>query len=277
MTSAAIPPPGRGSLRRMSRPGDSYVELAPPPALARHVECLWVHRIDGPAPPEGRRLLPDGRVNMVWIAGVGVRVAGPAQRYLRPPPLERMLAFGVRFLPGAAPYLLRANASDMVDMHVHLDDVHPRLARRIDERLSAAPTPQDALRALAGELARHLTEAEWPDATVQEAIAVLDAPDATVAEAAAATHVSERELQRRFVRDVGYGPKTLQRVLRFQRFMDLLQVPHVLHGEPDGPGRPRVQLAGAAAVAGYSDQSHLSREARRLAGLSPRQLLDYRH
>jgi len=53
-------------------------------------------------------------------------------------------------------------------------------------------------------------------------------------------------------------------VLRFQRFMAQL-------------GRPRVELAGAAAAAGYADQSHLSREARRLSGLSPRQLLGHRH
>jgi AraC-like DNA-binding protein len=253
------------TLAAMGPEGDVYVELAPPAALARHVERLWVHRIDGPPPPGGRRLLPDGRVNLVWISEVGVRIAGPMQTYLRPPPLCRMLAFGATFLPGAAPYLLREDASGLVDCHVHLADVHPALARRIDARLSAAPTPSDALRAFAGELARHLTEAEWPDATVQAAIAVLDAPGATVSEAAAAASVSERELQRRFTRDVGYGPKTLQRVLRFQRFMGLL------------PARPDGGLAGAAALAGYADQSHLSREARKMAGLSPRELVSYKH
>ncbi|HEY6758066.1 MAG TPA: helix-turn-helix domain-containing protein [Baekduia sp.] len=261
----------------MAPTGDAYVELAPPPALARHVEHLWVHRIVGPPPPGGRRLLPDGRVNLVWIAGLGVRVAGPSQTFLRPPPLSQMLAFGASFRPGAAPYLLRTDARELVDVHVHLAEVESLLARRIDERLSAAVTPDAALRAFAGELARHLTEAEWPDATVQAAIAILDAPAATVADAAAATHVSERELHRRFVRDVGYAPKTLQRVLRFQRFMDLLQLPHVLHGEPAGARRPAADLARVAAIAGYADQSHLSREARKIAGLSPRQLLDYRH
>jgi AraC-like DNA-binding protein len=86
----------------------------------------------------------------------------------------------------------------------------------------------------------------------------------TVADAAAKAYISERELQRRFVHDVGYAPKTLQRVLRFQRFMGQLAL-------------PRVELAGAAARAGYADQSHLSREARRLSGLSPRQLVGYQH
>ncbi|HWH95090.1 MAG TPA: DUF6597 domain-containing transcriptional factor [Baekduia sp.] len=242
----------------------SYVEVAPPPALAAFVECFWVHRIDGPPPPEGRRLLPDGRVNMVWIADVGVRVAGPASRFMRPLPLERMLAFGVRFHPGAAPSLLRADASELVDAHVGLDAIDPRLARRIDQRLSEAPDPRAALVALADELTRVLDGAPAPDPAVRAAIRVLDDAKTTVADAAARTYLSERELQRRFVRDVGYAPKTLQRVLRFQRFMGQLHL-------------PRVELAGAAALAGYADQSHLSREARRLTGLSPRQLLDYRH
>ena len=81
---------------------------------------------------------------------------------------------------------------------------------------------------------------------------------------AARTFVSERALQRRFAQDVGYGPKLLQRVLRFQRFMRELAA-------------PPVELARAGLLAGYADQSHLSRETRRLAGLSPRQLTYWQH
>jgi AraC-like DNA-binding protein len=66
------------------------------------------------------------------------------------------------------------------------------------------------------------------------------------------------------VQDIGYGPKLLQRVLRFQRFMRELTAP--------GAG-----LARAGLVAGYADQSHLSRETRRLAGLSPGRLTSWQH
>jgi AraC-like DNA-binding protein len=98
---------------------------------------------------------------------------------------------------------------------------------------------------------------------VRHAVALLDGhARATVADVAARTYISERELQRRFVHDVGYAPKTLQRVLRLQRFLEVRSV-----GD----------LAGAAALAGYADQSHLSREARRLTGLTARELLAYQH
>jgi AraC-like DNA-binding protein len=93
---------------------------------------------------------------------------------------------------------------------------------------------------------------------------MLNLTTTTVADVAARAFVSERELQRRFVEHIGYGPKTLQRILRFQRFMQQL-------------GSPQIDLAAAAALAGYADQSHLSRETRRLADMTPRQLTRWTH
>src|SRR4051812_31664591 len=143
-----------------------YVETTPPPDLRAFVECLWVHAIDDPPPPEGRRLLPSGHVDFVWIAGLGMRVAGPQTRYTLPPDLGRMLAVGVRFHAGAAPMLLRAPASSLVDTHVALDALAPRLAARIDDRLLEAPSTD----ALAEELRRGLRHVEDPDARVLEAV-----------------------------------------------------------------------------------------------------------
>ena len=67
--------------------------------------------------------------------------------------------------------------------------------------------------------------------------------------------LSERQLRRRFADAVGYGPKTLARVLRFQRFLELAR------GGDD--------LARLAFAAGYADQAHLTRECGRLAGRTP--------
>ena len=85
----------------------------------------------------------------------------------------------------------------------------------------------------------------------------------TVAASARAAGLSERQLRRRFERAVGYGPSTLARVLRFQRF---LRRAHA----PESRAAP---LARLAAEAGYADQAHLARECRRLSGLSPSSLL----
>lgn len=77
---------------------NAFAEIAPP-RLGRFVERLWVHRIEGPPPPERRRRLPDGRISFAWISGIGVRIAGPQTRYMTPPELDRMAAFGASFYP----------------------------------------------------------------------------------------------------------------------------------------------------------------------------------
>jgi transcriptional regulator GlxA family with amidase domain len=71
---------------------------------------------------------------------------------------------------------------------------------------------------------------------------------------------SERTLRRRCEEAFGYGPKTLDRILRFQRFISLLW-------------SSRLPFSHLAAAAGYADQAHLAREVRRLAGQSPTGLL----
>jgi AraC-like DNA-binding protein len=243
---------------RASTPA-SYTEVAPPPELCASVERLWVHRIEEPPPREGRRLLPDGRINVVRISGIGVQIAGPRTRCTTPPELPVMLTLGAAFRPGAAPQLLRTPASALVDEHVALDAVAPRLAARLDERVGDAHDLREALAALAEELALALRASSAPDPAVRHAVGLLDRGTATIAQIAHRAFVSERELQRRFAEHVGYGPKTLQRVLRFQRFLEKIAL-------------PGIDLAGAAALAGYADQAHLSRETRRLADLTPRQL-----
>jgi AraC-like DNA-binding protein len=243
---------------------DDYVEIDPPPALRAFVQRLWVHRLEGPPPPEGRRLLPDGKVHLVWMREKGVQVAGPQTRYGTPPDIAPLLVLGASFHPGAAPQLLRTPAWELVDGHVLLEDIDPGLARRLDDRIANAHDPRAAVRAFADELARSLRAAGDPDPAVGHAVRLLSRTTATVADAAARAFVSERELQRRFVEHVGYGPKTLQRVLRFQRFLNVVAA-------------PGMDLAGAAALAGYADQSHLTRETRRLAGLTPSRLRTWTH
>jgi AraC-like DNA-binding protein len=244
--------------------GSAYAAVAPPAALRPFVERLWLHRIDGPPPTGGRRLLPDGRMHLVWVSGLGVKIAGPQTHYTRPIDRPQLLVVGATFHPGAAPHLLRTPASAMVNDNVPLDAIDARLAARLDDRLGHARDAREGLAAFGEELSQALRAHADPDPSIRQAVRLLNRTATSVADAATRAFVSERELQRRFRDHIGYGPKTLQRVLRFQRFMR-----HV--------AAPEVDLAAVAAMAGYADQSHLTREARRLAGLTPRQLIGWTH
>jgi AraC-like DNA-binding protein len=73
--------------------------------------------------------------------------------------------------------------------------------------------------------------------------------------------VSERTIRRRCMDAFGYGFKTLDRILRLQRFFRLAEA----------SAHPR--LVELAAQAGYADQAHLTREVQRLCGATPSELV----
>jgi AraC-like DNA-binding protein len=239
-----------------------YRELAPPPGLEALVACVWMSH-DGEV-----RVLPDACVDVV-LTGGRLMVAGPATAATLAPATPGQRRVGVRFRVGAAGAALGVPAGELRDQGVPLAELWGAHARHLEDRVLAADQAQAALLALIGGIAQRLPAPEHADHEVRRAALALARPAAgqddaaTVAASARAAGLSERQLRRRFERAVGYGPATLARVLRFQRFL------HRAHA----PGADDAPLARLAADAGYADQAHLARECRRLAGLPPSALL----
>jgi AraC-like DNA-binding protein len=223
-----------------------YREIAPPPDLAAHVACLWVSRA------KGGRVLPDGCTDVVWT-GSGLVVAGPATAPVVASIPVGAPVFGVRFRLGAAGAALGLPAEELADRSVPLEAVWDA---EIEERVAAGGLPE-----LVQQVRRRLRAAERVDPLARAAALGLARPDARVAELGDRLGISERQLRRRFADAVGYGPKTLARVLRFQRFLELASA------------APMPDLAGLAFAAGYADQAHLTRECVRLSGRTPAALV----
>lgn len=232
------------------RPG--YRELTVPSGLRDAIACVWVRVVSG-APA---RVLPDACVDLIWQAGRRTFVAGPdtgpAQVTMEP----GSLLVGARFLPGAGGAALGLPLSALRDLRVPLSELSPRLAERLPPDLP----PQEAVRRI-GTVAAGLAIARPPDPAIRRAARRLADPRTRVDSLARELGLSERQLRRRCDAAVGYGPKSLQSTLRFQRFV----------GDLDAEG-PAADLARLAFEAGFSDQSHLTRECTRLAGIPPAQL-----
>jgi AraC-like DNA-binding protein len=235
----------------------TYRESPPPAPLASHACCLWTNV--AASGDHAERVLPDGCADIVWIDGAGVVVAGPATREVLVAIPAGAAAVGVRFGPGAAGAALGVAAHELRDRTVALEDIWGDDATVLAERLAAAPRASRRA-VLAAAVARRLDGARAPDPQVTRASALL-ARGLPVSATSREVALTERHLRRRFHDAVGYGPKTLQRVLRLRRFLALAE-------SEAGP-----DLARVAAEAGYADQPHLTRECAELAGLPPAALL----
>jgi AraC-like DNA-binding protein len=219
----------------------SYVErLIASPLVA----CTWEQTT---TTQHEQHVVPDACVDLIW-ADERLTIAGPDTR-----PRVVMLEsasrlVGVRLRPGAAGAILRLPASELCDVSPDAAEVLGRdVAATLLEELTRGSDPHALL---LGAVQPRGAEC---DPLVRAAVAALGRPRARVGPLAAELGVSARQLQRRVSDAVGYGPKMLQRVLRFRRFQSL-------------PPAPLIELA---LDAGYADQAHMTAEVTRLAGLSP--------
>ncbi|MEV6315743.1 helix-turn-helix transcriptional regulator [Streptomyces sp. NPDC051776] len=212
---------------------------------------LWTRTADE-AP---HRVLPDGCTDLIWLDGE-LFVAGPDTRGYVPAVVPGAHYVGLRFPPGRGPDLLGVPADELRDHRVPLDALWPGAdVRRLAERVADAPDRAAALERIAVD---RLPGAPRPDPLLAIVVAGLRAGE-PVSAVAAAAGLGERRLHRRALAAFGYGPKTLARVLRMNRALDLART-----------GAP---FAEVAVDAGYADQAHLAREVKALAGVPLRELL----
>ena len=152
-------------------------------------------------------------------------------------------------------------ASELLDAQAPLQDVIGSPGSELAERLAGAEGHEAEYLLLEGAVAAAISD-RAPDPLVLAATRRLGFPGCRVDELADALGISERQLRRRFHQAVGYGPKTLDRILRFRRLVSQAQA--VTDGEVD--------LARLAADLGYADQAHMTRDSVRLTGMPPARL-----
>ena len=223
-------------------------DYAERPSAHEVFACTWSRTAapGGPAP----HVVPDACADVLWHRESGrLFVAGPVTR-AHTAPLSPGLLVAVRFRPGCAPAGLGVPSSAVRDERVDLASLWPAArVRRLADELAGTTSVAAASRVLADAVAS--AGHDW-DRAVPRLVSLVGRGE-RVSVVADALGWTERQLHRRSVAAFGYGAKTLQRVLRFDRALRLAR---------GGAG-----LAAVAYEAGYADQAHLSREVKSLAGV----------
>lgn len=238
-----------------------YGEVRPAAALEEHFRCVWSNALAGHG--RGRlAVVPDGCVDITWIDGE-LTVAGPDVVANVSPLDPGSTVIGIRFHPGAAARWLGLPMSELVGARVALRDFWGARAGEIARRIGDAASTAERMNALEAALCRLASGYERPPPDMGFVFNTLKTESAGPGMSVILERlgVGPRTLRRRCQEAFGYGPKTLDRILRFQRFLGLAR-----HAR--GP-----RLAALAFEAGYADQAHLTREVRRLSGLSPAAIL----
>jgi AraC-like DNA-binding protein len=240
-----------------------YRERAPLDTLRRHFARTWCNVIPSGL-PRTAAIVPDGYADLQWIDGT-LRIAGPDSETQIEPLAAGTTVVGLRFQPGAAAAWLGVPASELVNERLPLEAFWGHEARHMADWVSEARSPEGIARRVETAIERKaatMAPANGVSRAMFHLIGSARPPGGDVVRRLSdGLELSERTLRRHCHEAFGYGPKTLDRILRFQRFLHLARVSR------------NAGLAGLAADAGYADQAHLTRETRRLAGLTPRTIV----
>jgi len=254
-----------------------YREIKPKPPLSEFVECFWTLEGDGRSQHDGDLILPDGCVEMVLNFGdpfcehkkhnqklaqplrlVVGQMTGP----MRIGPTGSVQLIGVRFHPGGSRPFFQVQTEELTNRYAALDDVATDLDREIIAREFEPSSLERSVGVLEELLTRRLHQPSSEDAPVRHAARCILRSNGLISidELASGAGISARQLERRFLREVGIGPKLLCRILRFQQ---------VFHAVDRDSGN----WASVAAHCGYYDQSHLIRDFQQFAGAAPALIL----
>ena len=254
------------------------IRYRPAAPLDSYVECFWWSWREVPQNfcehmlPSGRAQLiftlhetpivcrpsPPGAEAFVWSRGV---VHGPRWSHFVAGPKPRGAVAGVSFHAGAAGAVLGLPVTEIADRHVTIDALWGARGRSLHERLLGAAVPSAAFRMLEHELTARLQRPLLIHPAVAHALAPrpMACAPARIAEIQREAGYSPRHFIALFRSAIGLTPKHYYRVQRFTAVLRRLA------------GGDAANLADIAASIGYADQSHMTREFRDFAGITPTQ------
>lgn len=252
------------------------MEFLPDVRLRHLVRAYWqVDEYHG-AGQEEHRFLPERLIRLTFYAGATWRgsmlggglemmpaasLTGLTLSPQRAVSIGSTKALGVELLPWAARQLFGWDFS-MSSMDLGLE--HPLLTRavtallRLDAWEEARQLTEDWLLGLLAERGRE------PGSGARAAGALYSSlGQVRIGALADEFNLSQRQLERKFVQEVGINAKTLARLVRFEEVHNRLW------------RDPNVSLAQLAYELGYADQAHLTREFRAMSSMTPRGFGEY--
>ena len=248
----------------------NYCEINPQPPLSSFVECFWTLESDVPS-TQPERILPDGCVELILNFGSQFSQHDVDKHRLQPrsflvgqmtgpiliSPTGPVQLLGIRFHPGGTLPFLRLPLHEITDQVVDLGGLSSKLERELLIVTSHSPLLMEKVTAVEAFLTSQLLRTKENSWLMMLSARIIDSGGVvSVDQLASDAGISSRQLERRFLREVGLGPKLLGRIIRFQQVFRAVEQCNSAWAE-------------VAIACGYYDQAHLIRDFNQFARQTP--------
>ena len=171
-------------------------------------------------------------------------------------------SFAVFFQPLGFWKLFKIPVREFINRHFDCSSVLGAEIKGLRDRMAAAASFRERVELFEGFLLDRISGSLDDTAIMHAALHLLrSGGTARVSDVASRASLSVRQLERRFLRDVGLSPKLYARVARFQAALDAKVISH------------NASWLDLAHEFGYHDQTHMIKDFQDFSGLTPRSLL----
>ncbi|WP_104181856.1 helix-turn-helix transcriptional regulator [Arthrobacter sp. B0490] len=236
-----------------------------PPDLAGLVQRFWIPVWSVPAGEQSIQRVLQYPVSLLVIASDYARFYGVTTGLSQTVLAGNGWAAGVMCTPAAGSLIAQGSMAPFTDRHVDVSDVLGQAGAELTDRVRAAmrddphlPSTHETVMDAFADALRPLLPVDQEGELVDRVVALVEERSdlLTVAQLCAETGLSERALQRLIHRRLGLTPKWLIQRRRLQEAAERLRT-------------TLGTLAGTAAMLGYADQAHFTRDFSRVTGTTP--------
>lgn len=253
----------------------NYQTFKPHPDLESLVSCYWTLEVPADANAERQRIVPDGTIEMAFILGDDIKRYTSEDEFILQPramvlgqtikpfyiePTGYVNTFAIRFYPYGFANFVTEPIKNLANKETPIESLfEQKIAKELEQKIIHAEDVQQRIEIIEGFLLDKLSEKSTVDNIVKTTV---DALLSTNGSASIGTILKEdiskrRQLERKFVKQIGISPKQLGKVIRLQSALKMLL------------GEEAESLTNIAYESEYYDQAHFIKDFKEFTGTSP--------
>ena len=260
-----------------------YQTFQPHPDLASLINLYWTLEVPAEYDSQRQRIIPDGCIEMAFILGDDIKryisedefilqpramVLGQAMKPFYIQPTGYVDTFAVSFYPYGFANFISEPISNLVNKETSIHRLFGEAAAKaLEQKMIQATGTKDRIAFIEEFLFEKLNEKKTIDTIVKTTIDALlstkgSAPIKLILKQEAS---KRRQLERKFLEQIGISPKQLGKVIRLQSALKIL-----LNKEAEN-------LTNIAYKSEYYDQSHFIKDFKEFTGINPKEFLGNKH
>ncbi|GCC51595.1 AraC family transcriptional regulator [Chryseotalea sanaruensis] len=258
----------------------NYQTFQPHPNLEALIKCYWTLEVPVEFDAPKQRIVSDGCLEMAFLLGDEIKRYTSETTFILQPrsmvigqiiepffiqPIGYVNTFAIRFYPYGFANFVNTPIKDLSDKETPLASLFgEKVSQELEQKIVQASDTKERIAIAEDFLLNTLNNKKTIDKIVRDTVDSLisSSGNTSINSLVKSDSTKRRQLERKFVKQIGLSPKQLGKVLRLQASLKML-----LSEKSD-------KLSNIAYEGEYYDQAHFNRDFKEFTGTSPTAFLN---